>query len=513
MTEKGGAGVKKVKQEIQLPGNPENERPEEKSRKKKIKARNLAPMLSAAVVAVSMGVSLSAYTPAVYEVQARPAQEEEDGTDDTGSTIELLDLPEETETEGEGSTSVETVEEAGTYRDGTYYGSAAGFAGTITVKVVISGGQIISVEIVETSDGSEYISKASSLIQSIISGQTTNVDTVSGATYSSVGIINAVRNALAQAAVSGSEAAELQTEAAVNLSSGRNTGSSGGYSGGTISAVPSVSGNFPYPDGTYYGEGEGYWGTVRVAVVIKDQTIASVTIVSTDDDEEYFSRATAVAENVVTQQTTSVDTVSGATYSSRGILDAICAALAEAEAAGRENSQTGQNQVTGNTADADGKNEGSAGETSQEETETGEDTTEEISYLYNDGDYTVTVLCEPDEFEDFTAYNLTATVTIQGDRITGISDISGDGDSSNDRYINRAASGTSSITGMISRILDLLKPDVLEEDASLKYQESVEALDTVSGATCTSNSIKEACTEALQQARKDSDEEVSDQDM
>lgn len=52
---------------------------------------------------------------------------------------------------------------------------------------MISGGKIASIEIVSTSDGSSYISKASAITGKIVSSQSTNVDTVSGATYSSVG--------------------------------------------------------------------------------------------------------------------------------------------------------------------------------------------------------------------------------------------------------------------------------------------------------------------------------------
>lgn len=79
----------------------------------------------------------------------------------------------------------------------------SGFGGPLKVMVEISGGKIASIQIVENSDGSDYISKAASLIDSIITTQSTNVDTVSGATYSSVGIIQAVRDALSQAAVNG----------------------------------------------------------------------------------------------------------------------------------------------------------------------------------------------------------------------------------------------------------------------------------------------------------------------
>lgn len=39
---------------------------------------------------------------------------------------------------------------------------------------------------------------------------------------------------------------------------------------------------------------------------------------------------------------------------------------------------------------------------------------------YADGDYTVSVVCEPDEEQDFEAYDLSMTVSIQNDRITDI---------------------------------------------------------------------------------------------
>ena len=104
--------------------------------------------------------------------------------------------------------------DAGSYKDGVYYGSATGFAGPIKVKVVITDGKIASVEIVETSDGSSYISKASSITGKIVASQSTNVDTVSGATYSSVGIINAVRNALVQAAVNPGEGGQQGSDRA-----------------------------------------------------------------------------------------------------------------------------------------------------------------------------------------------------------------------------------------------------------------------------------------------------------
>ena len=187
---------------------------------------------------------------------------------------------------------------------------------------MITDGKIASVEIVETSDGSSYISKASSITGKIVDSQSTNVDTVSGATYSSVGIINAVRNALAQAAVNPGEGGqqdlivpELPEQKAED-----------------VPAVPTVSGNFPYPDGTYYGTAEGYLGDVKVAIVLKNHTIQSVQILENEDDAAFFNRARAVVNHIVKNQTTGVDVVSGATYSSNGIINAVKAALESAKA-------------------------------------------------------------------------------------------------------------------------------------------------------------------------------------
>lgn len=83
------------------------------------------------------------------------------------------------------------------YKDGEYTGSAPGYHGDVKVSVRVEGGQIKDVRIVENSDDAEYFEKARSLISDIVSKQSTDVSVVSGATYSSNGIIGAVNNALA----------------------------------------------------------------------------------------------------------------------------------------------------------------------------------------------------------------------------------------------------------------------------------------------------------------------------
>lgn len=86
---------------------------------------------------------------------------------------------------------------AAAYKDGTYEGEGSGYSGKLKVKVTVSGGRISEIEITETKDDQAYLELASQLTDVIIEKQSTEeVDTVSGATFSSRGILEAVSNAL-----------------------------------------------------------------------------------------------------------------------------------------------------------------------------------------------------------------------------------------------------------------------------------------------------------------------------
>ena len=86
------------------------------------------------------------------------------------------------------------------YKDGTYQGEAEGFGGTVAVEVKIEKGKITAVDIVsaEKEDGA-YLSMAKDIIPKIIEAQSAEVDTISGATFSSTGIKNASQEALEKA--------------------------------------------------------------------------------------------------------------------------------------------------------------------------------------------------------------------------------------------------------------------------------------------------------------------------
>lgn len=100
------------------------------------------------------------------------------------------------------------------------------------------------------------------------------------------------------------------------------------------SAASDAEAASPYADGTYNGEAQGYGGTVSVAVTIQEGTITDVAIVSAkQEDAAYFDAAKGVIDEILEAQTTEVDTVSGATFSSNGILHAVADALGKAEQA------------------------------------------------------------------------------------------------------------------------------------------------------------------------------------
>ncbi len=160
--------------------------------------------LPTAVLAVCIAVSLGDYTAPVLSLDAAGSE--------TGTQTGTLTTEKRKERKTAAVTTkapapaVTPVSESGTYRDGTYTGTGTGFSGPITVQVVIEGGKIKDITVVSSTDDSPYLQNASALLKQIVALQSTNVDTVSGATYSSVGLISAVLDALQKAGGSSASA-------------------------------------------------------------------------------------------------------------------------------------------------------------------------------------------------------------------------------------------------------------------------------------------------------------------
>lgn len=449
----------------------------------------------------------------------------------------------ESTSESESDSSLAEIaaaQDASAYKDGTYYGTGKGFAGTMKVKVDISGGKIASISIVSTKDGDSYVKSASSLLDTIVEKQSTNVDTVSGATFSSRGIIAAVRSALSQAAVSDNTTGNNTDKQGAAEASGN--GQTDENSSGSASEK-GTEGTLPYVDGIYYGTAEGYKGDIRVAVVIQDKTLKAILVTEKQDDEPFITNAMDVLKNMMKKQSADVDTVSGATYSSKGLIGAVKAAFEEARKTTAGENTGGSNSDSNNSND---NNSNIAGEEdkavlsklvqsqasldgaqytqlswyllqirlgdAQEVLESAESTKKDVSCaqeklqaainalqkndtstnVYEDGTYDVSTLCIPDDDMDFSAYNLSMKVTIANDRIVSITDVKGDGDSQNVSYINKAADGTKNQPGMVSVLTSQTNAGSID----------FSSIDTVSRATCTSKAIIDGCKSALEAAKK-----------
>lgn len=86
------------------------------------------------------------------------------------------------------------------YEDGTYIGSAQGFGGVIEVEIIIEQGIIVSARTNSADNETpDYFKQAETIFDEVIKKQSAEVDTVTGATYSSNGIINGLKEALEKA--------------------------------------------------------------------------------------------------------------------------------------------------------------------------------------------------------------------------------------------------------------------------------------------------------------------------
>lgn len=131
------------------------------------------------------------------------------------------------------------------------------------------------------------------------------------------------------------------SDASGSSNSGSSSDSGSSDASSDSSSGSSSSGQFK--DGTYTGSGTGYRGATSVKVTVSSGKITDITVESYEDDEQFFSRAeSTIIDEILSQQSVNVSTVSGATYSSNGILEAVADALGISF--DNPNSSSGQNE-------------------------------------------------------------------------------------------------------------------------------------------------------------------------
>lgn len=469
------------------------------------KFKVIMPILAVILSAACIGNALTDYEAPVYA--AEPVQEEAaaaDSADKVAKKLAQKVLPQRksSEAKAKGSKSVAAAKDPGKYRDGTYTGISMGYGGPITVKVTILKGKMDSIDIVKTSDDQAYLKKAEAVISRILKSQNTNVDTVSGATYSSAGIIKAVRNALAKAAVKDSGKTEESGNSGASAAGEEKQEAQDASGQDTAAASAKVTKN-----------GDDYTVTVPCSPDSKKQfkaykmtvktritggSIKSVEIVKTTgtkNDGLYWGMACdEISDGLPVSSAGKISAVSGATCSAKAIKEACRLALNEAKKyeSTDEDPDPGEN---GGGNDSDPKepqpeqpSEPSGPPEQSDPTDPAEPSEPdgESGQMYQDGTYTVSVTCRWQESccfdDDWSDYPLKVTAVIAGGKITEISSAlqtRGAGSSTNKVYINKAKKG---INGQLPAA-------------------GADGIDAVSGATCSSKAIKEACRLVLEQAK------------
>ena len=353
---------------------------------------------------------------------------------------------------GQGSTTTPTTEvPEGGYKDGTYQGSGTGFGGMITVQVTVSGGKITAVDILSASgETGSYFASAQGVVSKVLSSQSPNVDAVSGATYSSNGIIQAVQNALSQAGNSDS-ATPTPTPTP------------------KPAKKPKKDTSVSYKDGVYEGQAEGFDGTVTVKVTIKNGKIKKISNTNTDTPEFFNKAWKTIKSNVISRQSTSeIDTVSGATFSSNGILGALSQALSRADQSGTTDSK--EEDITPTPTTVPDETVTPIPTEIPQPTKTPDNPSDEqpVVKLLKDGTYTGSAMGYSGK--------VNITLTIKDGKITEVTNTNSDTRS----FFNKAWRS--------------IQPKILEK-------QSTEGIDTVSGATFSSMGILDASKMALEQAK------------
>lgn len=353
---------------------------------------------------------------------------------------------------GQGSTTTPTTEvPEGGYKDGTYRGSGTGFGGTITVQVTVLGGKITAVDILSASgETGSYFASAQGVVSKVLSSQSPNVDAVSGATYSSNGIIQAVQNALSQAGNSDS-ATPTPTPTP------------------KPAKKPKKDTSVSYKDGVYEGQAEGFDGTVTVKVTIKNGKIKKISNTNTDTPKFFNKAWKTIKSNVISRQSTSeIDTVSGATFSSNGILGALSQALSKADQSGTTDSK--EEDITPTPTTVPDETVTPIPTEIPQPTKTPDNPSDEqpVVNLLKDGTYTGSAMGYSGQ--------VNITLTIKDGKITEVTNTNSDTRS----FFNKAWRS--------------IQPKILEK-------QSTEGIDTVSGATFSSMGILDASKIALEQAK------------
>ncbi len=352
----------------------------------------------------------------------------------------------------EGATEAVLADSGNTYKDGVFTGSSNGYGGKITVQVTVAEGKITAVSVVSApGETSSFLSKAKGVIDRVIQAQTWEVDVVSGATFSSRGILGAIKNAITGETVENAEPPEQEGPIA------------------PVSEVP-FDDSAVWKDGVYIGSARGYGGTIKVEVTVKTAKISKIRVLEHGgESSSYFNKAKKVIKKIIAAGTPNVDTISGATYSSSGIINAVKNALKKAAGAKAED------PVPAAPAQDNEKVE-----------------EPDLANGLKDGKYSTDVVCTDNNIFEYT---IRVTMVVKDGKITSLTAVrmndKSDNPDMNKTYLGYAISGRTegakTHQGIIYQVMKL---------------QTTKDVDVVSGATYSSKAILKGIRTLLKQAAK-----------
>lgn len=207
----------------------------------------------------------------------------------------LPGIPAGAESATEGAAS------SGSYTPGTYSASAQGMDGEVPVTITIGDDGTITDVQVDVSGETAGIGAeiGDTVTQQILDAQSAAIDGVAGATISSTAVKEALQACLDQA--SGSADA------------------------------PDAGAELAFTPGTYTGTAAGYNGDVTVGVTFSETNVEEIEITDSHETDHVGTAAyDIVIPDIINANGTGVDSVSGATFTSRAIKEAVNAAAKQA---------------------------------------------------------------------------------------------------------------------------------------------------------------------------------------
>lgn len=369
--------------------------------------------------------------------------------------------------------------------DGTYTATVDGHNGPLTVDVTIEAGAITDVTVVEHEESTGIADPAlEDVPAAIVEANGTDVDTVSGATVTSEAIIQAVNAALVvDTADSGAGVVVTESAAEESDASGESTeGSEESDATDASEATGAVTTtDTTYEDGTHTATVDGHNGELTVEVTVEDGVITAVDVTEHEESEGIADPALEeVPAAIVEANGTDVDTVSGATVTSEAIIAAVNEALGADAAAvvatedeadeesDSEESASDEASEESESEESASAEEDSDGSTSSEDDEDKADETE-----LKDGEYTGTAKGHNGD--------LTVEVKVKDGKITDVE-----------------VTEHEESEGIVDPALEDVPAAIVEANGT--------DVDTVSGATVTSEAIIEAVEEALKTIETSDDE-------